>query len=335
MKTVLMALAFSMSGLLVFAQKDKTEKTVLTDQQSKEILKSLSFDTTKFLRDYSMNACTCIDSISLTNKNSDQVSKEIAECIDKQVSGYQMILKLFGSLMNTGKNNNIVINTDKKSADYQHYYFQIESWLKDSCKSLNKAIASNNLESEYSFSKDDEAIALYNKGVPYLDNENYKEALTYFEKAVKQDPKFAFAWDNIGICNRRLNNFDAAIEAYNKSLELDPKGKTPLQNIPVAYEYKKEYDKALEAYLNILKYYPDDPEAYYGAGRIYAYFKVDHEKSLQYMCKCYNIYANTKSPYRVDAEKQISYLYGKMKADGKEELFYKILKDNNINASKN
>ena len=126
MKTVLMALAFSISGLLVFAQKDKTEKTALTDQQSKEILKSLSFDTTKFLRDYSTKACNCIDSISLTNKNSDDVSLEIAECIDKQVSVYQMTLKLFGSLMDPGKNNKIVINTDKKSADYQHYYFQIE-----------------------------------------------------------------------------------------------------------------------------------------------------------------------------------------------------------------
>lgn len=335
MKTVLITLAFTMSGLLAFAKKDKTEKTVLTDNQSKENLKSLAIDTTKFLRDFSMNACKCIDSISLTNKNSVQLSKEISECIDKQVSVYQMTLKLFSSLTGPGKNKKIIINTDKKSADYQHYYFQIESWLKDSCKSLNKAIASNNEESEYSFSKDDEAVALYNKGISYLDNENYKEALPYFEKAVKQDPKFAFAWDNIGICSRRLNNFDAAIEAYNKSLELDAKGKTPLQNIPVAYEYKKEYDKALDAYLNILKYYPDDPEAYYGAGRIYAYFKIDLEKSLQYMCKCYNIYTNTKSPYRVDAEKQISYLYGKMKADGKEELFYKILKDNNINTPKN
>ncbi len=335
MKKLSVLVPLVMLCIAAAAQKDKTEKTVLSGERAKELLRSIKLDSAKFLNNTGTEACLCIDSISLTNKNSEQLSQEISKCIDEQVTGYEMALKLYRSMIDTGKNKNIIMNYGKKSGEYQHYYFQIETWLKDSCRSLNKAIASNNQESEYSFSKDDKAIALYNKGVPFLDNEKYKEALPYFEEAVKQDPKFAFAWDNIGICNRRLNNFDAAIEAYNKSLELDPKGKTPLQNIPVAYEYKKEYDKALDAYLNILKYYPDDAEAYYGAGRIYAYFKVDLEKSLQYICKCYNIYTNTKSPYRVDAEKQISYLYGKMKADGKEELFYKILKDNNINSSKN
>ena len=317
------------------AQTDTTEKKTLSDQQSKEILKKLNIDTTKFLKDFAVEACKCIDSISLINKNSEEISSAISNCIDKQVSAYQLLIKLYRSMSDTGKNKNITIEVGKNSNEYKYYYFQIEHWLKDSCKPLNKAVAANNKESEYSFSKNGEALAYYRKGAEALGNENYKEALSYFENAVKRDSKFAFAWDNIGICNRRLNNFDAAIEAYNKSLEIDPKGKTPLQNIAVAYEYKKNYDKALEAYLNILTYYPDDPEAYYGAGRIYAYFKPDYEKALQYMCKAYNIYTNIKSPYRVDAEKQVSYLYGKMKNDGKEELFSKILKNNNITPSKN
>jgi tetratricopeptide (TPR) repeat protein len=315
-----------------WAQKDTT---VLSGESAKEFIRGMKIDTTKFLNTASLSACKCIDSISLIDKNSDQLSQEISRCIDKQAGAYMLAKKVYHSMVDTGKNINIIVNNNKKSTEYVGCYFQIEAWLKDSCKSLNKAVASNNKESEYSLSKNEEAINLYIKGNGFFENENYKEALTYFEKAVKKDPKFAFAWDNIDICNRRLNNFDAAIEAYNKSLALDPKGKTPLQNIPVAYEYKKDYDKALQAYFNILTYYPDDPEAYYGAGRIYAFFKIDFEKSLQYMCKCYNIYTNTKSPYRVDAEKQISYLYGKMKTDGKEDLFYKILEDNNIKPSKN
>jgi tetratricopeptide (TPR) repeat protein len=335
MKTIILGLSFILISCIAFAQKDKTEKTVITGDKAKDLIRSLNLDTTKFLAEAGARACLCIDSISLTNKNPEQISKDIAQCIDKEVTGYQMALKIYHLMVDTGRNKNIIINAGKNSNEYQRYYFEIESYLKDTCRSLNRAVASNNEELENSFSKDDEANAWYNKGVPLLDNENYKEALPYFERAVKEDPKFAFAWDNIGICNRRLNNFDAAIDAYNKSLALDPKGKTPLQNIPVAYEYKKEYDKALDAYLNILKFYPNDPEAYYGAGRIFAFFKIDYEKALQYMCKCYNIYTETKSPYRVDAEKQINYIYGKLKADGKEELFYKILKDNHINPSKN
>jgi tetratricopeptide (TPR) repeat protein len=335
MKTILLSICFVLLNVITFAQKEKTDKTVITGDKAKDLIRSMNIDTAKFLTDASSRACLCIDSISLTNKNQDQIAADISKCIDKEVTGYQLALKLYHSMVDIGKNKDIIINAGKNSNEYKRYYFEIESYLKDSCKSLNRAVGSNNEELENSLSADKEAIAWYNKGISFFEAENYKDALYYFEKAVKQDPKFAFAWDNIGICNRRLNNFDAAIEAYNKSLALDPKGKTPLQNIPVAYEYKKEYDKALEAYLNILKFYPGDPEAYYGAGRIFTYYTIDYEKALDYMCKCYNIYTETKSPYRVDAEKQINYIYGKLKADGKEDLFYKILKDNHINASKN
>jgi tetratricopeptide (TPR) repeat protein len=157
-----------------------------------------------------------------------------------------------------------------------------------------------------------------------------QKAVPYFQKAVDIDPRFAFAWDNLGVCQRRLGNLDAALQAYTKSLELDPKGVMPLHNIPVVYEHKKDYDKAIEAYQKLLAIYPDDPEAFYGTGRIYAFFKVDLEKALQNMCKAYNIYTSINSPYRVDAEKNITYLYQELKKEGKEKLFFDILKENNI-----
>ena len=56
------------------------------------------------------------------------------------------------------------------------------------------------------------------------------------------------------------------------------------------------------------------------------------EKALQNMCKAYNMYTKTSSPYRVDAQKNINYIYGQMKANGKEERFFEILEENNIKA---
>jgi tetratricopeptide (TPR) repeat protein len=60
----------------------------------------------------------------------------------------------------------------------------------------------------------------------------------------QEDPEFAFAWDNLGISQRRLNNYDKAIFAYSKSLAIDPK-LMPLQNIAVAYVHKKNLIKRL------------------------------------------------------------------------------------------
>ena len=314
-------------------QKEKKTET-LSPEQSKEILSKLDIDTVKTLGELSAQACRCIDSITLSKKGSNEISQDIFKCIDAQVGAYQLSLKLFQSMKSSG-DNKITINTDKKSQEYQRYYFEIERWLKDSCESLNHALASNNKESDFSMSDDTKALENYNAGVAELKREDFKKAAGYFEKAVKADPRFAFAWDNLGICNRKLGNLDGALEAYNKSLELDPKGVTPLHNIPVVYEFQKKYDQAIEAYQDILRFYPDDPEAFYGEGRIYTFFKIDMEKGLQNMCRAYNIYTSLSSPYRVDAEKNISYIYGKMKADGKEKRFFEILKENNINAGNN
>jgi tetratricopeptide (TPR) repeat protein len=164
------------------------------------------------------------------------------------------------------------------------YYYRIEEWLVDSCATMNLIAGTNNKESEFSMSKNEKALEQYSKGETFLEKEDYKEALSWFEKAVKTDPKFAFAWDNIGICNRRFGNLDEALNAYQRSLAMDPVGKTPLHNIPVVYEFKKEYDKAIEAYIRLSKIYPDDPEAYYGTGRMYE-MKNDYEKALDICAK--------------------------------------------------
>jgi tetratricopeptide (TPR) repeat protein len=305
-----------------FAQKD-----TLTAHQTKDLLSQIGFDSASILSKYAQDACTCIDSITVGKKDHKQISTDIAACIDRQTILYQSIVEI-SRAMKEG-NLNIELNVDKGSRKYKAYYFSIEEWLTDSCASLKNAVASNNKESEFSVSKDKKALEQYNKGMDYVNAENYKDALTWFEKAVKTDPRFAFAWDNIGICNRRLGNLDAALDAYNKSLALDPNGKTPLQNIPVVYQFKKDYNKALEAYQNLLVVFPGDAEGYFGIGRMYL-IKSDYEKGLDNMCKAYNIYVEINSPYRVDAQTIISGLYKAMKEKGQEELFNKILKDNHI-----
>jgi tetratricopeptide (TPR) repeat protein len=314
-----------------FSQVEK-DKPPIGDTTANEFLAHLKMDTVAFLKIQSAEACRCIDSIILQKKGVDQVSKEIYNCIDKQVVVYQMMISLYAALNSEAKKNEISLKLDKNDPGYQRYYFQMERWLKDSCTSLNKAAASDNNESASSISSDPIALEYYYKAQQFYTKENYKESLPWFEKAVKQDAKFAFAWDNIGVCKRKLGDLDGALEACNKSLLSDPKGKTPLLNIPVVYEYKKDYDKALEAYENISKVYPDDPEALFGAGRIYA-IKNDIEKALDLMCRAYNAYIKLNAPYRVDAEKMISEFYRKMKDAGKEETFNNILKDNHINSN--
>jgi tetratricopeptide (TPR) repeat protein len=287
-------------------------------------------DSASLIKLVTDNACKCIDSISYANKNYKNISADIKNCIDKQVVAYEMTEGLLNSLKHPNDKTTININDDQNSEKYKECYNKIEVVLKDSCTSLKKIIQINDVHHDKSVSTNHASLEEYNAGVPYLEKGDYTSALPHFLTAVKIDPVFTFAWDNIGKCYRNLSDYDKAIDAYNKSLALDPNGETALQNIPIAYEFKKEYDKEIKAYQNFLAVYPDNPEIYYGLGNVYTFYKNDQEKGLDYMCKAYNIYTKLNSPYRVDAGKVIKAIYAQMKQAGKEDNFNKILKANNI-----
>jgi tetratricopeptide (TPR) repeat protein len=295
----------------------------------------------KLLEEFSENGCKCIDSIETYNKSKKSVSKEIGQCIDKQTVGFQMGIKLSqieeikekAVEVNGKKEVNIEINTNENSQEYQKYYFQIERYMMENCATLKSTVAGTEKQNENSVSNDKKALEFYSQGLKASKDGDYKKAVEAFEKAVKQDPKFAFAWDNLGLNYRRLNDFDKAIESYSKSLKIDPDGMMPLQNIAVAYQYKKEYKNAIDAYEKLSKVDPSNPEVFYGIGTVYAVNLRDFEKGLDNFCKAYNIYVEHKSPYRSDAEKQINYIYGEMKKLGKENKFQEILQANNINSN--
>ncbi len=287
------------------------------------------------LEEISEKSCKCIDSINGYNKTKNSVNEEISVCIDKNVLAYSMAKALAntnadienGNLKN--KEVNITINSNPESDDYKRTYYEIENHLMQNCPELK--ILVNAAESKRDLiSKNPVAVDFYNKAIEASKKEDWRGAVKNYRSAVEKDPGFIYAWDNMGLCYRRIGEYDNAIDAYKKSLEIDPKGKMPLQNIAFAYIYKKEYQKAIDSYLTLDKAHPGDAEVYYGIGQVYYDHLKDNEKALDYLAKAYNIYTDQKSPYRSDAEKIIGYIYRKMKDEGKADKFKEILQKNKI-----
>lgn len=296
-------------------------------------------DTKKLLAELSDKTCKCIDSIPTYNRLKDAITTDINSCINERVGAYQMGEKLANldlSKASEGadgkKNINITMNYNEDSKEFKEVYYKIERYLMDNCPSLKAKMATNDKENDNSVSKNKEALKYYELGIDESQKENFKGAIEYYKKAVKIDPNFSFAYDNMGICYRRLEQYDQAIDAYEKSLKIDPNGLMPLQNIAVAYSYKKEYKKAVKAYEKLAKIEPNNPEVFYGIGQMYAFHLNDAEQGLENMCKAYTIYTAQKSAYRSDAEKIIQMIYAEMKKDGKEATFEKILAANNISS---
>jgi tetratricopeptide (TPR) repeat protein len=334
-RIIFLLITFLFITSIAIAQKKKKGEVVLSDSATSELFSAILKQTNNFEIKSFPKACECIDSVRNSNPDRMNKNKAIAACIDDEVKTNLMSEQLMGAIfnMNKSKDKNVEINlnTNPNSEKFMIQYKKIEEWLFDSCASLKYLLATNDIdESPKSYSQNSKAIKYYNKGTALLRENNYKKAIGHFEDAVVEDSTFAFAWDNIGVCARHLEDYTKAEFAYKKSLSIDPKGQTPLQNLPIVYEMQEKYNEAIVAYYKLGSIYKDDPEMFYGIARIYITMK-NYEKGLDNACKAYNLYSEQKSPYRSDAQNLITNIYAILKEDKKEELFLKILKENNIN----
>ena len=64
---------------------------------------------------------------------------------------------------------------------------------------------------------------LTKKGISFLENGKYEEALDCFEKILTFNPNKPDIWNKKGITLRSMGRYDEAIECFNKSLEISPK----------------------------------------------------------------------------------------------------------------
>ena len=232
--------------------------------------------------------------------------------------------------VNGKKQINIDINVNEDSREYKEYYYELERYMLENCNSLKLKMAANGDENEKFTSTNIQAIEYYNQAIEESKKESFKNAISFYEKCVSTDSTFVNAWDNLGICYRRMKEYDKSIYAYEKSLKINPNGLMPLHNLGIVYRLKHDYTNAIKAYERLSLVDKNNPEVYFGIGQVYAINLEDYEKGLDNICKAYNLYIAQKSPYRADAEKMIGQIYGDMKKQGKEDKFNEILKQNNI-----
>lgn len=287
----------------------------------------------------SASACECIIKIDI-DKSKKEKSEEIKSCIQGASMSYQVENSIMPSLekvldsvkanTKTIKDTTVVAEEGKSFViNASQNYEEIEEYLYDNCPALKKIYFVDNTEYENSYSDRKKAMKFYEKGQVAFQKQDYYEAIIQFSKAVKKDKKFAFAWDNLGFSYRKVKNYKQAIESYKKSLALDPKGKMPLMNIAVAYQLNNNAKGAIDAYEQYKKHYPEDPEGFYGIGRI-QYIIKDYEPALVNMIKAYKLYVEMDSPYNIDAQKHIGFIWKGMKESGQLEAFNRITKENKL-----
>ena len=61
------------------------------------------------------------------------------------------------------------------------------------------------------------------KGMSFLEDGKYEEALDCFEKILVSNPDNPDIWNKKGVALRSLGRYDEAIESFNKALEITPR----------------------------------------------------------------------------------------------------------------
>jgi len=95
----------------------------------------------------------------------------------------------------------------------------------------------------------------------YFDVERYDDAITWYEQAVKLQPKDENLSTDLGVCYYYTNQPDKALERFDASLKINPKHVKTLLNLGIVRAFgKQDLAGATKAWEQVLAIDPNGPE---------------------------------------------------------------------------
>lgn len=93
----------------------------------------------------------------------------------------------------------------------------------------------------------------YNKGITYLNDERYSEAVTALQNAITLDSDFTTAYYNLGLTFLKMESYPRAAETLQKTITLDPTYIAAHHSLALAYLGQQELGKARDTAREALK----------------------------------------------------------------------------------
>jgi len=120
------------------------------------------------------------------------------------------------------------------------------------------------------------AEALYGIGSVYLNQNKNAAAQKMFERCVGLKPGYPEtlpdAFNNLGVLSTRENNIEDAVSFFQKALANDPNHLLSLVNLGNAYRAQKRWADARQVLQRAVEIAPEDAEANYNLGMVFAQF---------------------------------------------------------------
>lgn len=109
-----------------------------------------------------------------------------------------------------------------------------------------------------------------------------------YQAAIKMDPKYPQATNNLGTIYYSEHNYRKAIKTYKKALKLDPQSASMWVNLGSAYFSKRDFKRASDAYDEAMRLDPDVFEHRSGYGTLLEERNIDERAKFHlYLAKAY------------------------------------------------
>jgi tetratricopeptide (TPR) repeat protein len=178
-------------------------------------------------------------------------------------------------------------------------------------------------ETEYKQTHSREASIMFKSGSEeLLKNQRPDLAIIYFQKAIKADPRYVEALDNLAICYRRVGDYVKSELYYKRSMEIYPKGECAIGNLAIVYRAEGKKNEAMNMYKYMKEVLPENPEGYYGSA--IGYWEMgDFNNAIENAIMALEKYRKKGDPICIDAEILISKIYNSKGDDQKSQYWRK------------
>ncbi len=141
---------------------------------------------------------------------------------------------------------------------------------------------------QYERCSQDSAVIANKIGIGYHQLLDLQDARKYYQRAIRLDPRYSEAVNNLGTIYYSGKNFRRAIGQYKKALRLAPDSATVYSNLGSAYFSRHDFKKAVAAYQQALVLDPDVLEHHSSHGILLQEQSVeDKAKFHYYMARVY------------------------------------------------
>jgi len=114
--------------------------------------------------------------------------------------------------------------------------------------------------------RDQEKLQLLLKGNEYLNEQDYDQAINYYDRAINLDPEFIDAYNNRGVAYLESNEPGLALESYNHAIQLKPDYYEAILNRSGAYIELGRTEPALRDLELLQSVFPDTSIVYFSIG---------------------------------------------------------------------